>query len=288
MSFPLPDSSLFDHYKLFLQGQGKAQGTVKQYLIHLNAMIRKASAIEDFFADSSLKNKSIKVAAYRSYAKFLQIKKIITRNDLMDIQDAIKSPIKRGNHRSKKKFHIPREQWNEYIERAPNQVAKMGMWIGFNFGLRVSEIVNLRVQDIDFERKELLVQIHDNWHPKRTRERQLPMNQTQVQILERWINDFRAAVKLKHDYLLWIPYHTKTARPYTPVAISTFQVWCKSTGLMTKILRYSFARWFYEASNHDIKLTSEMLGHADVSVTTKYLELAYNDRMTKARKVFNQ
>ncbi|MHA2244883.1 MAG: hypothetical protein ACXADY_07925 [Candidatus Hodarchaeales archaeon] len=67
-----------------------------------------------------------------------------------------------------------------------------------------------------------------------------------------------------------------------------YKRWCKKVGLINKNIRYSFAHWFYETSVHDIKLTSDMLGHSSVAITTKYLEVSRDDMMSRARDVFEQ
>lgn len=72
-----------------------------------------------------------------------------------------------------------------------------------------------------------------------------------------------------------------------------FQRWCREVGerLQTSksfhphVLRYSFATHYYEVSK-DVKLVSDLLGHANVSTTSEYLQLGHKETMNKARQLF--
>ena len=206
----------------------------------------------------------------------------------MNALETFKPPKRRGNNTSDRKWSVPKSKWADYIRKAPTSVAKMGMWIGFQFGLRLSEITHLRVQDIDYKRQEIKIRGHnqtkgqESWSPKYNRERQIPFTQEQGRILKRWIQENRPE-NLPHDYLLWT---LRGPRKNQMVLSRSFQRWCKITGINPHILRYSFATHYYNESK-DVKLISDLLGHANVSTTSEYLQLGKKEVMKKARELFS-
>jgi integrase len=157
-----PNPKFFDEYTQWLQLQGLTQGTINNYLYLLAKIPHE---VDHYFANRNLKGRKMKIYTYRSYLKFLckKKKKLLSRGDLLDALDTSKNIQKRGNGQSNRKWSVPRKLWGEYIRHAPNKVAKMGIWLGFQFGLRLGEILHLRIQDIDFNRQE--IQIHE--HKKR-------------------------------------------------------------------------------------------------------------------------
>lgn len=167
----------------------------------------------------------------------------------------------------------------------------MGICLGFNFGLRLSEIIHLRVQDIDFSNQEVNIQIHkkaknqEAWWPKSNRPRQVPFTKAQGEILGRWIE--RRPKELEHPYLLWTM-GKQSRTKFCSVKSRTFQRWTMLTHpkLKPHVLRYSFATHYYNQSK-DIKLISLLLGHANVATTSEYLAFSHEDTMKKGRALFH-
>lgn len=282
-----PRADLLNDFVLWLQTKERSKNTIEKYLYELTAIDED---VENYFSNPNLKNKQLKVSAYRAYLRFIAYKKIISKGELADALDAFQPPKQRGYKHSEKKWSVPKEKWSEYIRKAPNPVAKMGLWLGFHFGLRLGEIIHLRVEDIDFERKLLLIREHKTlgnqvaWKPKYARERQLPLTTEQTRVLRKWIKEVRSA-DLPIPYLLWMEHGNKKDHR---VKERTFQFWCQRAGLHPHVLRYSFAVSAYYASDKDVKLVSELLGHSNVAVTSNYLELDKKDVMDRARKFFEE
>lgn len=178
-----------DEYAQWLQLKGLSKNTIKGYTNLLKII---PEDIEAYFANPHLKSKNSKVCAYRSYLRFLcRKKKLLSRGDLLDALDTFRPPKRITNGYSKRKWSVPRKQWEEYIRQAPNQVAKMGIWVGFQFGMRLGEIIHLRIQDIDFQHKEIHLREHtkkknqETWKPKYNRERRIPFTNEQGKIFKK-------------------------------------------------------------------------------------------------------
>ena len=113
--------------------------------------------------------------------------------------DTFRPPKRRGQVQNAK--WSSRDQWESLVANAPNRCAKMGIWSGLQFGLRIGEITHLRVEDIDLERQLIHIQIQKDWHPKHFRERSIPMTAYQKEILGRWIKERSV---LDHPYLIFL------------------------------------------------------------------------------------
>lgn len=266
-------------YKNWMIQKNKSEGTIKNYLICLKKIPENIEKQKEFLLQYR-KNRMM-ISAYRSFLKFLRYKRIIDFETLYELLDLFTLPKKRGESKTGKSYH--KEEWNDIIAKAPNRVAKFGIWLGFNFGLRISEILFLRTEDIDFENRIIRITAenrNDKWHPKHYKERQIPMNQNQFQLIKRWIEEIRSKT-LNHNYLLFHP--TKEIQ----VETRTFQRWCKNTlkGLKSHNLRRSYATNLYYLTGKDIKIVQKVLGHSSVGTTSNYLKLEDQEYQNKVREV---
>ena len=266
-----------------LQNQ-KSKGTITDYCYELKKL-------PDDFKDQHNylllnRKRRMLVSAYRSYLKYLKYIKTITRNDLLELLDTIQLPKKRGGSfgkKSGKAFH--KDQWSEIIGNGPNRVAKMGIWLGFSYGLRLSEIIYLRVQDIDLDQMVIYItgeNRKDGWHPKHYRERVVPITPNTAKVLKKWLKFMPSG--LKHPYLLWVE------RTGFQVPDRTFQRWCKEAHpeLRPHDLRRSYATNLYYATEKDVKVVQLALGHADVGTTSNYLRLEEAEYLDKIRSALSK
>lgn len=286
MIYPQPDPKYFDDWIQWMQLLGRSSKTIEIYKSFIKLI---PEDVEIFFANSNLRSRQLKVSSYKSYLRFLTKKmKLMSRGDLLDALDNLKVPTKRGK---KPKWSVPKKQWAQFIRRAPNQVAKMGAWLGFHFGLRLGEISHLRIQDINFKSLEILIQEQKYseknnqcaWSPKYYKERQLPFTRGQSDVIKRWIYEVRPK-ELDHPYLLWTP---RGKYKNQIVQERTFREWTYKIDkkMHPHVLRYSFATHYYNESKN-IKLISDLLGHSNVATTSEYLQIGKQETMTKARQLF--
>ena len=225
-----------EEYIEWMLGKQKSPRTVQNYCYELKKFPEELEKQLEYVHD--MKDKKMLIFAYRSYLHFLKKKKTINREQLLDLLDTITPPKKRGEARSKKKGKkFPRDQWGAIVRKGPNKIAKFGIWIGFHFGLRLSEIVYLRVRDVDLEKMIINItaegrekeqieiikgySIFSKWTPKHFKERVVSINsKEQVRVFERWIKEDRPK-DLNHEYLLWSPTTLGKLKD------RTFQRWCK-------------------------------------------------------------
>ncbi|MFX0172354.1 MAG: hypothetical protein ACFE9L_10565 [Candidatus Hodarchaeota archaeon] len=86
------------------------ENTIKIYLSLLKNIATDPDKIETYFGDKNLKAKKSKVAAYRSYLNFLDVKNKITLKEYSEAFKTIKPPKKRDNHVNEKKWSEPKEK----------------------------------------------------------------------------------------------------------------------------------------------------------------------------------
>ncbi len=139
----------------------------------------------------------------------------------------------------------------------------------YGSGLRVSELINLKVTDVDFSMG--LVRIYG----KGSKERIVPLGDFALEALDKYINYHRANLLKKgpNDYLFLNSRGTKMTRQ------AFFKIIKKQAfiaGIKTEIsphtLRHSFASHLL-AHGADLRTIGELLGHADVSSTQIYTHI---------------
>ena len=243
----------------YLRFQNLAEGTIKNYVYQL----RKIPLDEPLTYLSNNRSKTLMINAWRKYLRYLRSIGKINAEELLNQLDTYKPPKRRGKLR--KGVWYPRKEWNQIITKIPSSVGKFGAYIQFNFGLRIGEIVNLRIsEDIDFKAMLIHVQPHSDWTPKHGRSRSIPMTGNQKRIIQRFIKN--RPTNVLHDFLLF------NSRG-NPLIERTLQRYYAKVNLKSHDLRRSFCKVLYYNSKQDIKFVSELMGHANVSITSEYLGL---------------
>jgi len=270
-----------DDFFRFLRLQNKSEGTIKQYKSALSRIPEDPLDRDDYLVINR-KNHMI-MAAWRSYLKFQRTKGKISAESLLNQLETYQLPKKRG--KTKKGKAYPFDQWSELVKNAPHKQAKMGIWLGLQFGLRLQEITNLRVQDVDLENRLIKIRIQDEWNPKHFRERDIPLNDQQYDTIKKWIEERPA--NLQTPYIIWSPHGNAGSGP---ISDKTFQLWCKSANpnLKPHDLRRSYATNLYYKSGKDLKVVQLALGHSNVAITSDYLRLDQTEYMEKIREAMSK
>jgi integrase len=263
----LIDLEAFNQY---MQLQNLAQGTIENYLYELAKIPKEDEKQMSYLIEN--RQKRMLMSAYRKYLYFLKSVGKINAETLFSKLDTYKLPKRRG--KSDKGNWFKQSEWGDIIANGANRCARMFLYLGFHFGLRLGEIINLRVKDIDLQKKRVFIRQRvksvgknqEYWHPKHFRDRVLPMTKNQKNILTRWINE---RPDLNHPYLLW------SGRTKKKVSGRSAQRWTQlaKEGLKPHDLRRSFAKVLYYNSEKDLKLVQATLGHASISTTSAYLGL---------------
>ena len=234
------DSDLFDNKNFvnYLFEKGLAKSTINRKLTSINNFLEWASKIE--------KNKS--------YYKFESIKterklpNILTSNYINTLINEL--PI-----------NTPKEVRNKAIVE-----------LLYSSGLRVSEVVNLKLNDMK-DNKSLRVV------GKGRKVRILPMTDQAYNIIYLWINNFRNKfLNDKDNNYLFLGVRGKqlTDREVRRIVKS-------STGTFPHNLRHTFATHILDGGA-DLRVVQELLGHSDPSTTQLYTHISKKKLQEKYKR----
>lgn len=218
--------------------------------------------------DENLSNSSINhfVTVLRSFYKFLVINNIVKEN----IMNFISSP--------KREKHLPKVLSEEEIDNLLNIPLndafsyrnKAIIELMYATGLRVSELVNLKVNDIDLN-MALLKTLG-----KGSKERIIPLGDYALNYLKLYINEYRSLLIKKNlnDYLFLNNHGNKLTRQGLFKMLDKL---ANEQGIKTEIsphtLRHSFATHLLNGGA-DLRSIQELLGHSDISTTQIYMHVS--------------
>lgn len=138
----------------------------------------------------------------------------------------------------------------------------------YGAGLRLSELVNLNLKDLDLASGEVWVV------GKGSKERRLPIGRSAVTWIEHWL-DLRELFGPEDDALFL---SRQGKRISTRNVQKRFAEWGVRQGLNAHVhphkLRHSFATHMLESSG-DLRAVQELLGHANLSTTQIYTHLDF-------------
>jgi len=140
----------------------------------------------------------------------------------------------------------------------------------YSSGLRLTEVMSLDVDDIDFIDKVLTV------IGKGKKTRNLPVGKYAIIAVEDWLRNRQNLIKNDDEKALFI---SNRGRRISPRSIQErIKKWAKKQGLSSHVhphmLRHSFASHILESSG-DLRAVQELLGHADISTTQIYTHLDF-------------
>ncbi|GAB4537734.1 MAG: site-specific tyrosine recombinase XerD [Thermodesulfovibrionia bacterium] len=150
----------------------------------------------------------------------------------------------------------------------------------YSSGLRVSEVVNIKMTDINFDAGFITV------IGKGSKERIVPVSEVTLQTIKRYISELRPSILRKRNSdILFLAKGGK--------AMTRQRVWQLikrySKGLSISIsphtLRHCFASHLLDGGA-DLRALQKMLGHADISTTQIYTKVT-PERLKKIHKEFH-
>ena len=136
-------------------------------------------------------------------------------------------------------------------------------------GMRISELLNLTLKDLNIKMGFIKV------IGKGNKERMIPIGSYVGEILEQYINDYRAEFNIKNDSLLFFNKHGQ--RLSREEFYSILHTIVNSTSMTKKVsphtFRHTFATHLLE-NGADLRSIQELLGHSDISTTTIYTHIS--------------
>jgi site-specific recombinase XerD len=137
-----------------------------------------------------------------------------------------------------------------------------------NTGLRASEVLHLRVRDIDWTSGQLMVR-----EGKGKKDRTLWLSEPDLELLRAWRGRRPVASELMFTTLHGTPVKDRDLRAMVKRRARKVAI---SKDVHPHMLRHTFATDLYRATK-DIRLVQKTLGHADLSTTMIYTHLVDDD-----------
>ena len=162
---------------------------------------------------------------------------------------------------------LNQEEMARLLDAAPGLKYKAAFGVAYGAGLRVSEVVALKVSDIDSKRMTLRVE-----QGKGQRDRYVMLS---PQLLE-WLRDWWRAARPQ----AWLFPGQNPVNPMSTRQLSRMvREAAREAGIAKRVsphtLRHSFATHLLE-QNVDIRVIQVMLGHAKLETTALYTRVAVN------------
>lgn len=204
------------------------------------------------------------ISALRSYYKFL-LRENLVKSDPMRLVQVLKTPKKLPTVVEKDKLNHLLESWEKTDDDFENYRDFIVMELLFGTGIRLSELLKIKEQDIDFFNKKIRI------FGKRSKERFVPMHATLIDELKKYITQKKQKNLANiSDYLVV----TKEGKQAYPKLI--YRIVQKYLSMITSqkkrsphVLRHSFATSLLD-NGADLNAIKELLGHAGLASTQVY------------------
>ena len=174
-------------------------------------------------------------------------------------------PLRIVNEPRKAPVVLSREEVARLLEAAPGLKYKAALSAAYGAGLRVSEVANLKVSDIDSERMTLRVE-----QGKGQRDRTVMLSPRLLELLRQW---WKAAQPQVWLFPGQNPINPVTARQINRAVTAAKDLAGISKRVSPHTLRHSFATHLLE-QGADIRVIQVLLGHAKLETTALYTRVA--------------
>ncbi|MBI4778990.1 tyrosine-type recombinase/integrase [Candidatus Falkowbacteria bacterium] len=144
---------------------------------------------------------------------------------------------------------------------------KLMIQILFGSGLRVSEAVDLKINDIDFIRKIITIR-----HGKGAKDRITIVSDKTLSDIEKYLLEYKPLVFLFESYVAGEKLAVRSAQKIVEEAVKSAEV---NPNASAHSLRHGFATYLLE-NGTDIRYIQELLGHARLETTQIYTKVADN------------
>jgi integrase/recombinase XerC len=278
----MPTTQSLDIFLRALQGQNYSPKTLRAYgddLTQFLAWVQKnrvdwetpnrfsRADIEGFMQYLSSQRMSgvtrvRKLAAIRKFFAFMEENKILASNPA--------NTVKGARREEKEPNILYKEQYKALLYEASDNIRDYAIIQTFlQTGIRLSELVNLRVEDIDFEHRILTVR-----QGKGKKDRQIPLVDEAVKALRNYLR-YRNTELIVDDEIFFL------AKNGTSLNVSSVKYivakYVKKAGIRKKVsvhtLRHTFGA--HKADKHmSLATLQELMGHKKKETTLKYIHLA--------------
>ncbi len=250
---------------------------LEQFQVFLRLHIGENTAIEDvkykqirawvaFLMSENTAAKSVnrKLSTLRSFYKYLQRQEIVAQNPAIEMQ---------GPKVPKRTTHFLTETSTEQLfdvltfpDTFEGKRDKMILEVFYHTGMRLSELIQLKISDIDTSLKTIKVL------GKRNKERLIPVSDVLLIDIQKYMHE-RALETILPEAENTLFISTKGKKMYAKMVYNVVNFYLDSVTTIDKksphVLRHTFATHLLNRGA-DINAIKELLGHANLAATQVY------------------
>jgi len=204
--------------------------------------------------------------------QFAYEEKLYPKDDLKLIKQKFsRFKVERGEQ----KKALDLEQVQLLLENCKNPTFKMATWTLLNFGLRLSELINLKLSDIDLTKKELLVR-----QSKAYRSRIILILPSQIEPIKQWLRFRKTFLPLDSQDDSFLILKKTEACPSGRWLQGLYLDISRILGFRVHAhrLRRTYASTMYFYHKMDIDVISYYLGHVNIQTTIIYLGISVKQK----------
>ncbi|MHA2248035.1 MAG: tyrosine-type recombinase/integrase [Candidatus Hodarchaeales archaeon] len=269
----------------FTNSQSLAERSVQQYSHNLKLFIRYlgnkkltrtnvANYIKKLQQDG-LNGKTIvnRLVTIKRFAKWLWEEDKITQKEYKKIYGY---KVKLDLGESNRRVLTPEEEEKGY-KRLANPLLKMMFWTGLRYGLRRSEYINLKIDDVDLDKRIVIIR-----KSKGNKTRRIGILKTHVPIWQQWFKT-REAYQVDHDHIFFTDRGKAGTRSFDRYFNKLSEQVLGNKEITSHTLRYTYAVKCWR-SGMDLVVLSKMLGHANLTTTQIYLRIDEEEILEKYKE----
>lgn len=214
----------------------------------------------------------------RDYFQYCKNKEKLSESAIHSRINAVKFYFEQVLGRERFFYDIPRPKKHRILPKVvseekilkvlietPNVKHRTILMTAYSCGLRVSEVVAIKIQDLDFDRKQLFV-----YRAKGKKDRYIPLGNYVLNLIQAYLQQYKPTIFLFEGQFTGSCYSKRSAQILFKLAL-------KRCGLPDHYsfhsLRHSFATHLLD-SGTDIRFIKELLGHSDIKTTLKYTHVS--------------
>jgi integrase/recombinase XerD len=268
----LNNQKALDEMLQLLQLKGYSKNTIRTYKSELHVFLE------------TIKNKNVQTITPADLKRYLQYcldTLQLTENAVHSRLNALKFYFEQVLGREKFFFTIPRPKKHLQLPKIiseekivtgllqiENVKHRAILMVAYSAGLRVSEVVNLKVTDVQSDRMQIFIE-----KSKGKKDRIVPLSKTALQVLRAYFIAYKPNKWLFEGQNKNEHYSTRSAQI---IFNDAFKMLGLASSISFHSLRHSFATHLLEAGT-DIKYIQDLLGHNDIQTTLRYTHVSNKD-----------
>lgn len=189
--------------------------------------------------------------------------------------------VKKISLPDKERLSFSDEEFNLLLSAIPEGYFKDFVLFAYYSGCRLSEIINLQINDIDFVNETITLRNKEDFKTKTGKIRQIPLTKILREIITRSINTKYKIVDInpynKNEYIFKNVYGHKFSSDFIT---HKFKRYCRTVGLPEKFhfhcLRHTYITNMIKAGVN-INFIKKLAGHSTIQTTMIYTHITIDD-----------